>query len=198
MLYAEIIPNNLVLLLLFVHIVTVPLRCCCFGNMEQCFPSSFSFLEENLWGRAGWSKLHLLHPAMYLQHAALCHLAVLPPLQRYGPGAVFFFAWRWCCLLLALSASSAPCTASDLTLGAQQKQAGCTLGNAVFPGVSSVASVGASEPFPEVKCWNGSTASGAAVGCSQRPYSCHISLSSGRLGFLSRAVSPPSWALLPW
>lgn len=56
----------------------------------------------------------------------------------------------------------------------------------------SMACAGDPEPFPEVKCLKGSTASEAAVGWSQRPYHYHISLTSGRLGVLSSAIPPSS------
>lgn len=42
--------------------------------------------------------------------------------------------------------------------------------------------VEASEPFPKVKCLNGSTASEAAVGWSQRPYNRHIYLTFWKAG----------------
>lgn len=122
---------------------------------------------------------------------------MLAPLQRGGPGAVRFMGWRWWCLLLAASASSAPFSASHLVLGTQQKKLGAHWEMKYLPGFYSMGNVGAPEPFPEVKCLKGSAASEAALDSSQGPCHCFISLTSGKLGLLSSAIPPPSWALLP-
>lgn len=83
-----------------------------------------------------------------------------------------------------------PFTVSHFALVAQEKQT-AHWEMQYLQGLCSVASVGASEPFPQVKCLNGSAASEAAVGWPQRPYNCPIFLTSGKLGLLSSAIPPP-------